>query len=276
MLKRLQIYLRILRFNSTITKNSHNIIPEDSSQQWTLEQSQIDNIVKSVPSLVNVSTDIWQKAHSIFTEYGFKTKSFTQIVAEHPKVLTRPTAKISDSLEFWRGCQFGENRVENLILRYPELLEISNNRKILSQIHALKSLVHTSKNVWTLLMNSPNLIHENIKTIEAKFNYMHDIMRLEIPEIVKSQAFSYTLDDIKTRHVFLERLGIFKPRSPKAPPGEISKNPRLHQIMDSTESQFATKVGLVTLAEFEAFKELFKRELNRERNKRSDESDEDE
>ena len=39
-------------------------------------------------------------------------------------------------------------------------------------------------------MSSSNLFKENEELIEAKYKYLTDAMRIEIPEIVKSEAFS--------------------------------------------------------------------------------------
>lgn len=80
----------------------------------------------------------------------------------------------------------------------------------------------------------------------------------------KSKVFSHSLDVIKCRHVFLSRLGLFKPRSPKADPLEPSKNPKMTNIYDTSDREFAVKTCGVTLEEFETFQELYKREKHRE------------
>lgn len=117
------------------------------------------------------------------------------------------------------------------------------------------------KNVWKLLMNSPNLINDTDEIIEEKFNYLINVMRCDIPEICKSEVFSKSLDEIKCRHIFLERLGLFKPKSLKSESKDLTNNPKLYRIIDTSDRNFSTKLCKVTLDEYEAFKELFKREL---------------
>ncbi|XP_073822213.1 transcription termination factor 4, mitochondrial [Musca autumnalis] len=248
---------------------------ETSAIDYELRKEQIDEAVKAQPQLSSVSPQLWQKAHETFANHGLNTTSFLQIVTANPKVLMRSPQKIIEALEHWRSCQFGEFFLFQLITKYPALMDVNDKRRLLKQITFLQGYVGSSKNVWKLLMNCPTLIEQSTDAIEAKIVYMKEVMRLEIPEIIKSEALSKSLDEIKCRHVFLERLALFKARSPKADPNEPSKNPRLYKITDTSDKTFANKVCHVSHAEFEAFKELFSRELERQRQDEEDEDDDD-
>lgn len=249
---------------------------EPTSADYELQSEQIAEAVKAQPLLSSVSPQLWQKAHETFANHGLNTNSFLQIVTGNPKVLMRSPQKIIETLEHWRSCQFGEFFLFQLITKYPALMDVSDKRRLLKQITFLQGYVGSSKNVWKLLMNCPTLIEQSTETIEAKIVYMKEVMRLEIPEIIKSEALSKSLDEIKCRHVFLERLALFKPRSPKADPNEPSKNPRLYKITDTSDKSFANKVCHVSHAEFEAFKELFARELERQRKEEEEDDADDE
>lgn len=144
----------------------------------------------------------------------------------------------------------------------------------MKKITYLKELSCTNKNVWKLLMNSPSLIKENDAAIGDRYHYLTSVMRIEVPEIVKSEVFSKSLEELKTRHMFLDRLGLFKPRSIRADPDEPSKNPRLYQIVDSSDKSFATKIARVTLFEWEVFQDLYSKEL-KEADEEIDEEDSD-
>lgn len=228
-----------------------------------LQEIHIKEAIKASPNLENVSSEMWRNAHETFLNHGLSTQSFLRIVVSNPKVLFRSPKNIVDTLEHWRSCQFGEYFLFQLITKHPFLMDVSDKRLLLSQIFFLRSYVSSSKNVWKLLMNCPNLIEETEANIEAKILYMKEKMRIEIPEIVKSEALGKTLDHIKCRHVFMERLGLFKPRPLKADPNEKTSNARLYKITDTSEKAFATKICHASLAEYEAFKELFARELER-------------
>lgn len=123
-------------------------------------------------------------------------------------------------------------------------------------------------------MSSPCLIKENESAIEERYQYLTEVMRLEVPEIVKSEVFSKSLEHLKTRHMFLDRLGLFKPRSIRANPDEPSKNHRLYQIVDSSDKSFATKIARVSLLEWEVFQDLYSKELRDADDKLNDDDDE--
>lgn len=187
------------------------------------------------------------------------------MIVSNPSLLHRKHENIIQSLETWRSSQFGEKLVLILIEKYPQLLDITDAADLYLKIENLKKYAGGVKNVWRLFLNSPNLIYDKTSTTDVKVDYLNDVMRVDVLEVVKSAVFSNTFEEIRCRHVFLERLGLYKTKSKKADPAEPSKNPKLYTIMDTSEKRFATKVAFVTLEEFEAFQELFKRELVKNR-----------
>lgn len=242
-----------------------------------LEQIHIDEAIKIEPTLAVFSPEIWRRAHQTFQNHGLETVNFLRIVTGNPAILKRTPDKIISCLEIWRACQFGENLLHLLLTKYPELLDVSDSHQLLSHIGFLQSRVSTGKNVWKCLMNSPDLIAQSEVSIEEKLNFITDVMRIEVPELVKSAALTLSFEELRCRHQFLLRLGLFKPRPPKADPNEPTTNPKLYQITDTSEKSFATKICHVTLPEYEAFKDLYAKELEQKsRRKEEDElSDED-
>ncbi|XP_070133770.1 uncharacterized protein [Drosophila bipectinata] len=171
-----------------------------------LEQIHINEAIKLEPTLSIYSPEIWRRAHETFQNHGLETVNFLRIVTGNPAVLKRTPDKIINSLEIWRACQFGEHLLHLLLTKYPELLDITESHQLLEHIAFLKSRVSTSKNVWKLLMNSPDLIAQPEESLEEKLNYIIDVMRIEVPEIVKSAALTLPFEEIRCRHQFLVRL----------------------------------------------------------------------
>ncbi|XP_060666624.1 transcription termination factor 4, mitochondrial [Drosophila nasuta] len=239
-----------------------------------LEQEHIDEAIKLEPTLSIYTADVWHRAHATFQNHGLQTVNFLRIVTGNPAVLKRTPQRIIESLEIWRSCQFGEHLLHLLLTKYPELLDVNNAHELRTLNAYLKSRVSTNKNVWKLLMNCPDLLAQSEHSMEQKLNYMIDVMRLEVPEIVKSAAMSLPFDELRCRHTFLLRLGLFKPRALKADPDEKTTNNRLYQITDTSEKAFATKICHVTLAEYEAFKELLAKELERKSRKQKTDDEE--
>ncbi|EDW11161.1 transcription termination factor 4, mitochondrial [Drosophila mojavensis] len=232
-----------------------------------LEQVHIDEAVKLEPALAIYTPEIWRRAHETFQNHGLETMSFLRIVTGNPNVLKRTPDRIINTLEIWRACQFGENLLHLLLTKYPELLDVTDAHQLLTLSAYLKSRLSTNKNVWKVLMNSPDLMAQPENLIEEKLTYMFEVMRIEVPEIVKSSALSLSFEELRCRHTFLVRLGLFKPRPLKADPNEPTTNHRLYQITDTSEKTFVTKICHVTLPEYEAFKELLARELERKSRK---------
>lgn len=170
--------------------------------------------------------------------------------------------RLAASLNCWRSCQFGDRQMQTLLAAHPHLLELSDHNRLAQRVAFLHSYFETRKNVWRLFLNCPNLVGDSQAEIAPKINYILQQMRIEMLEVVKSCALSADLETIQCRHVFLERLGLFKPRKLKADPSEQSSNPKLHQITDTSDKRFAVKVAFVTLEEFEVFQELYRRERN--------------
>jgi len=96
-------------------------------------------------------------------------------------------------------------------------------------------------------------------------------MELGPTQFVTTSVLSSTLFDLKCRHNFLVKLGMYKPRDPKANPNLITGNPSLKAIIETSDKQFAVKVAGVTAEEFFVFKKIFKKQLDEETDDDSDE-----
>lgn len=191
-----------------------------------------------------------------------------RIINKHPRILTTSPALLCNNLEIWRASQFGERYVQILVTEHPHLLDMRvenrfEEQRILERLQYLKDYVQTKKNVWRLLVCSPNVAVDRISEVEEKRKFFEEVMKVEHTEVVKTTAFSHTLYKIRLRHEFLVRLGMYKPKSPKADPTLKGTNPSLYQIVDTNDKRFATKVALVSLEEFEVFQEVYKREEDR-------------
>ncbi|KAL9927389.1 transcription termination factor 4, mitochondrial [Glossina fuscipes fuscipes] len=248
-------------FSVNLTQSSAEHINDDKYK--FLSEEHIAEAVKLSPALFTVPLEKWRTAHETFLNHGLSTQNFLQIVTGNPKVLMRSPKKVIEALEFWRTCQFGEYFLFLLITKYPELLDVNDQQKLLRHISFLKSYVNTDKNVWKLLMTCPSLMQDSVKNIEARMSYFKDVMALEIPEVIKSEALTKPLEEIKCRHIFMKRLCLFKPRPKKVDPDEFTDNPRLYKITDTSDKTFATKICHVTAEEYESFKILFHREMQR-------------
>lgn len=222
----------------------------------------IEEVLERTPELKNYPSELWQKTHTLLVQEGFSSNKFTFILSNNPKLLIKSEEKLLDNLNCWRAFQFGEKNTITLLENYPELFEVNHSIELTKRLETLKVFVGNYKNVFKLLMTCPSIVQDKLSILEEKIKYLQNTMRVEVSEITKSCTFSHELEKIKMRHVFLERLGMYQAKSKKADPLEPSKNPKLYQIMDTSDKRFATKVCYVTLEEYETFMDLYKKEIS--------------
>lgn len=201
------------------------------------------------------------QVYDIFMEQGFDTTGALKIIKDNPLVLRYRPESVYKRIEIWRGCQFGGRLAHELIKQCPELLDFDDEEYVRGRVADLTVYAATKKNVWRLLMASPNLLIDNLPIFTAKCNYLDGIMKVDVTDAVKSGVFAYSLRRIRTRHMFMVRLGIYKERTKHYNEMDTDKNPRMRRIMDSSDEKFAKKVCGVSLLEYETFVELYRREL---------------
>ena len=224
----------------------------------------MDELLSSTPELSRYPAEQWEKSFNTLRRIGFNATRFAQMASQHPKILIKTEDKISTAMNKWRGFNFGEKQTFQLLERYPELLEVTNFHLTSANLGEINSFVG-QKNGYKVLRNSPNVATEQTDLLKEKIEYLQDVMRIDPVEAYKSDVFSYDLLKIKTRHVFLERLGMYfkKKKGDKNDAHEINKNPKLTKIVDSSDKRFATKVCHVTLEEYETFVEIYKEEIDK-------------
>uniref|UniRef100_A0A336LZM4 CSON008622 protein n=1 Tax=Culicoides sonorensis TaxID=179676 RepID=A0A336LZM4_CULSO len=256
---------RQIRRSYCVTAKRASIIHTLKEQSPKINEADVTSLLDHAPELSHYNPELWRKSYDfLISQQNFSLDSYLKIIALYPKILTTSHEIIFKQLEAWRACQFGERRFQDLITKHPALIQHGNEKKLTRRMGFLQSFVTTPKNVWRIMMSSPEVAIEPEPIIEAKFKYLMEEMLLEVPEIVDSDVFSHTLEHIKMRHIFLDRLGMYKYRNPKKDiRHEKRTNPKLSQIVDTSDKRFACKICYVTLEEYEIFKVLIKREWQR-------------
>lgn len=83
-------------------------------------------------------------------------------------------------------------------------------------------------------------------------------MGIKQAEIVKSGIFRVSMEELRQRHIFLERLGRYQTPDKKGQTQII--NPKPKTIFTTTEDYFLAKVAMSSWEEFDTFKKLLRRE----------------
>ncbi|XP_031410995.1 transcription termination factor 4, mitochondrial [Meleagris gallopavo] len=92
-------------------------------------------------------------------------------------------------------------------------------------------------------------------------------------EMVKARLFCTPFAELRNRHVFLERRGIY--RTPLKGQSQ-SDNPALRDLLRPTEGDFVAGVARASAEEYEVFKRLLAREEEEEEEGMEDEEEDEE
>lgn len=82
-------------------------------------------------------------------------------------------------------------------------------------------------------------------------------MGVKQAEMVKAKLFRFTLDEVRNRHSFLERRGLFQ--TPDKKGQTIIVNPKLDSVLHSDEDAFL-QLASASAEEYDVFKRLVGRE----------------
>lgn len=199
--------------------------------------------------------------HKVFLNSGFTPNNSVEIISTYPSVLHISTKNLENRLEMWHYCQFSNSQLYQLFVQCPELLDFSDEQHLYGRYGDLRVIARTPKNIWRLLMASPNVLVDSMKSIREKVDYVLNVMKADDTDLLKSGTLGISLNKIKCRHMLLVRLGFYKPKKAKASPLDPNKNPRLFRIMDASDEEFAGKTAQISMKELEAFYDLYTREL---------------
>lgn len=222
-MNRISIFFRSWSSLAALRGREHNrahrnsilpsIVHRHLATQSTFDPELVNQLKLSNPLLQNHSPEVFEQSMQLFRDQGFTTDSYLRIISKLPRILTTPAAILCSNLELWRASQFGERYVQILVTEHPHLLDmrVENQhaeQKILERLMYLKDYVQTKKNVWRLLVSSPNVVVDKISDVEEKRTYFEEVMKVEHTEVVKTMAFSHPMAEIRLRHEFLVRLGM--------------------------------------------------------------------
>lgn len=232
-----------------------------SSEQPPTDEQIISAAMKNNEKVANYGETAVGRVYKALLRSGFRPENCLQIIKGHPDILQYSAREIDERFEMWHICQFTKTQFFELFVQCPELIDFDDEKTLRKLYSQLLATVSTPKNIWRLLMSSPNIIADDPKITQAKLKYILNSMEVDVPDLVKSGALGLSLPKIKSRHMLVVRLGFYKKRNWKASETDPNKNTRLFRITDSSEEEFAEKVCGISMKEFDAFNELYEREL---------------
>ncbi|XP_054839291.1 transcription termination factor 4, mitochondrial [Eublepharis macularius] len=185
---------------------------------------------------------------------GLSTDSILKVLQKSTELLKMSPKRLKDRADLLRKLNFKEGGLEHVAIHCPSIFTLPQSR-----IEALKDLLNkkclfTVEQVSKILQTCPNVLLEEVDDLEYKFQFAYFRMGIKQREIVNAGFFQTSLDEIKNRCIFLERLGRYQTPDKKGQTQIV--NPKLKTLIRASETDFVTKIACSSIEEYEVFKKL--------------------
>lgn len=237
---------------------------QNLSKQLNLKNEELARVINNNQEKLGFySKSQWLLFFKYLYQYDFQKSQILEMIDSNPDLLRVNINDLHKRMNVWTNLRFEDKKLRQLIITQPCCL-LLDDKDMLSRLSKLLAYVGNKHNrLLELISYSPNVLFDNWKHLEAKLDYIMLNMEFGPTQFVTTSVMSSTLFDIKCRHSFLVKLGIFKPRDPKAEiSNQITGNPSLKKIIETNDKQFAVKVAGVTVEEFFVYKKLFEKLLD--------------
>ncbi|TKS79915.1 Transcription termination factor 4, mitochondrial [Collichthys lucidus] len=208
--------------------------------------------------------------HSL-ADMGFTDTQAQQMYDAVSKMTRRSAAKHAlSTLTALLVLGLNPSTVLKLLEKCPELFYTVKESQLQQRIGNLRKLglgegekcLFTIQQVTDILRDAPAIVVENLDHLEYKFQYVYFRMGVKQAEMVKSRLFRFTLDEVRHRHCFLERRGLYQTPDKKGQTTII--NPKLDSVLSVDQDTFLAHVAMASSEEYDVFKRLMAREWQEE------------
>ncbi|XP_035279050.1 transcription termination factor 4, mitochondrial [Anguilla anguilla] len=199
---------------------------------------------------------------TVLVALGFNPSSVLKIMGKCPELYQVKGALLQQRVDNLRKLGLVEGSLQRVVRHYPQLLTLPVKR-VNGVSRFLREKCHlTAQQVTDVLRDSAAVVLEDMDKLEYKFQYAYFRMGLGQAEMVKSGLFRVSLEEVRCRHGFLERRGLYQTPDKKGQTRIV--NPKLKDFLAVPEDTFLSKVALATGVEFEVFRKLMDREIQEE------------
>ncbi|XP_053342839.1 transcription termination factor 4, mitochondrial isoform X1 [Clarias gariepinus] len=193
---------------------------------------------------------------------GLNPASVLKILEKCPELYSLKEAQLQQRVLNLRKIGLVEGSLQRVISHYPQILSFSVKR-----VNAVSRLLRekcqfNAQQMADILRDSPHVVGEEPARLEYMFQYVYFRMGCRQAEMVKAKLFRLSLEELRCRHSFLERLGLYQ--TPDKKGQTLVLNPRLKDFLNVSEEIYLTNVARATQEEFNVFKKLVAREQEEE------------
>ncbi|XP_031137217.1 transcription termination factor 4, mitochondrial [Sander lucioperca] len=193
---------------------------------------------------------------------GLNPSSVLKLLEKCPELYTVKESQLQQRIGNLRKLGLVEGSLQRVVSHYPQILTVSVKAIKHVVVFLREKCLFTIQQVTDILRDSPAIVMENMGQLEYKFQYVYFRMGVKQQEMVKSRLFRFPLDEVRCRHCFLERRGLYQ--TPDKKGQTLILNPKLDSILGVDQDTFVTHVANASTEEYDVFKRLMAREWQEE------------
>ncbi|KAL0966482.1 hypothetical protein UPYG_G00295800 [Umbra pygmaea] len=193
---------------------------------------------------------------------GLNTSSVVKVLQKCPEVMYVNGTHLQQRIDNLRRLGLLEGSLQRVVSHYPPILTLPLKRVNMVARFFREKCAFTVQQVTEILRDSPAVLQTDLGQLEYKFQYAYFRIGVRQPEMVKSKLFRVTLDEVRCRHSFLERRGLYQTPDKKGQTCII--NPKLNDFLNVPEETFLNDIAKATQEEFEVFQKLMAKEWQEE------------
>ncbi|KAM6948203.1 transcription termination factor 4, mitochondrial [Aplochiton taeniatus] len=200
---------------------------------------------------------------------GLNPSTVLKVLEKCPDLYHVKSSQLKQRIVNLRKLGLMEGSLQRVVSYYPLILTMSM-KKINMLVRFLKEeCVFTTQQVSDILRDSPAVVGEDQGRLQYMFQYAYFRMGVKQAEMVKARFFRNTLEEVRCRHCFLERRGLYQ--TPDKKGQTLILNPKLKDILsvdlDTFLKDFAARA---TEEEYQVFQTFMAREWFEEEERPTD------
>ncbi|XP_029308659.1 transcription termination factor 4, mitochondrial isoform X2 [Cottoperca gobio] len=189
---------------------------------------------------------------------GLNPSNVLKLLEKCPELYTIKESQIQQRIANIRKLGLVEGSLQRVVSHYPQILTVPVKTVKNVVVFLREKCLFTAQQVTEILRDSPAVVLENMGQLEYKFQYVYFRMGVKQAEMVKSRLLRFTLEEVRCRHCFLERRGLYQ--TPDKKGQTVILNPKLASILKGDEDTFLTDVANASAEEYDVLKRMMKRE----------------
>ncbi|XP_056149606.1 transcription termination factor 4, mitochondrial [Lampris incognitus] len=209
---------------------------------------------------------------------GLNSSSVFKILEKCPELYRMKDSQFSQRIANLRKLGLVEGSLQRVVAYYPQILMIPVKQIKNVAMFLREKCLFTVQQVTSILRDHPAILQEDQGQLEYKFQYVYFRMGIKQEEMVKTRLFRFSLEEVRCRHCFLERRGLYD--TPDKNGQTRILNPKLSSILNVDLDSYLTDVAKASVEEYNVFQKMMVREWQEEEQQQkemtSDSDDDDE